>query len=45
MTPGERIAQWPEWKRQASDAWAWALKEQARIIRERLEHIRKYGEQ
>jgi hypothetical protein len=41
----ERVSKWPEWKRKMSDAWMAQLKENQRIIRERIEYIRKYGEQ
>lgn len=41
----ERVNKWPKWKRDWSDAWMAQMKEDARIINERMEYIRKYGEQ
>lgn len=45
MTPAERVARWPKWKQEASEEWMRQLKEDARIIRERMEYCRKYGDQ
>jgi hypothetical protein len=41
----ERVANWPEWKRKAGGAFIAMLDEGNRILPERSEHVRKYGEQ